>query len=142
MPPTSPRGTGSSFTLPFITAPLERHRDRCLFVSNLDNSSQKLLSSHSHGHDGKKESALTGTLMTDAFGGDGSNHIDNLIDGPASGGPNNESVETFIGRRILQASHARASIDLGVTGRPERDRPEYVSEFFFEGVMCSRVPAN
>lgn len=128
-----PRGTGSSFTLPFITAPLERHRDRCLFVSNLDNASQHLVSSHAFGHDGKKESALTGTLMVDAFGGDGSNHIDNLSDGPASGGPNNESVENFIGRRILQGSHARASIDLGVTGRPERDRPEYVSEFFFEG---------
>ncbi len=128
-----PRGTGYSFTLPTITAPLERHRDRCLFVSNIDNASQHLLGSHSHGHDGKKESALTGTLMADAFGGDGSNHIDNIIDGPASGGPNGESVENFIGRRILGGSHARASIDLGVSGRPERDRPEYVSNFFFEG---------
>jgi hypothetical protein len=128
-----PIGTGASFTLPYITAPLEPFRDRCLFVSNCDNAAMHLNDFHAFGHPGKQEAALTGTLLTSAFGGDGSNTIENVLRGaPADGpGPNGESVCNYIGTRI-RAGQPRRSVDLGVTGSQyeENERP---STFFFEG---------
>jgi uncharacterized protein DUF1552 len=130
-----PIGAGTDFTLPYITAPLEPFRDRCLFVSNCDNEVMNLNAQHAYGHPGKREGALTGTLLTSAFGGDGANHVDNVLanaPGAADGtSPNNESVCHFIGERI-RTTQPRPSIDLGVTGSPFESN-ELPSAFFFEG---------
>jgi hypothetical protein len=131
-----PNGTGAAFTLPYITAPLAPFQDRCLFVSNVDNAAMHLNRQHAHGHPAKKESVLTGTLMTGAFTGDGSNRVENVIsdqDGSDEGGPQNESVEHFVQTRRMDATHVRGSIDLGVAGRTERESNESESSFFFEG---------
>ncbi len=130
-----PSAPGAAFTLPYVTAPLEPFRDRCLFVSNCDNAAMHLNSQHAFGHPAKKESVLTGTLLTGAFTGDGSNRIENVIpdlDGSDSGGPNNESVDHFIQTQRMDATHVRGSIDLGVAGRSEREANERESAFFFE----------
>jgi hypothetical protein len=132
-----PNGTGTEFTLPYITAPLEPFRDRCLFVSNCDNAVVNLNEQHEWGHPGKRESALTGTLLTSAFRSGGANHVDNVVanaEGAASGtGPNNESVCHFIGERI-RTTQLRPSIDLGVAGS-QQESNERPSAFFFEGAV-------
>lgn len=135
-----PPSTGAlAGALPYITAPLEPFRDRCLFVSNCDNAVMGLNSQHAFGHPAKKEGALTGTLLTGAFAGDGTNRIENVIadrDGADTGGPNGESVCHFIGSRLRRSHHAFPSIDLAVAGAPQREQDYVDSEFFFEG------PAN
>jgi len=143
-----PIGAGTNFTLPYITAPLEPFRDRCLFVSNCDNAVMSLNEQHEWGHPGKRESALTGTLLTSAFRGGGANHVNDVLasaPGAAnSTGPNNESVCHFIGERI-RTTQLRPSIDLGITGSPQESN-ERPSQFFFEGavnpVTIQRNPAR
>ena len=136
LPPSSGPLSGA---LPYITAPLEPFRDRCLFVSHCDNAVMGLNAQHAFGHPAKKEGALTGTLLTGAFAGDGTNRIENVIadaDGSDQGGPNGESVCHFIGSHLRRSHHTVPSVDLSVAGRPERDQDYVDSEFFFEG------PAN
>ena len=64
-----PSAVGTAFSLPHITAPLEAFRDRCLFISNVDNAVVQLANGGTWGHPVKQESALTGTLTMSAFGG-------------------------------------------------------------------------
>ena len=139
-----PSAAGSTFTLPRITAPLEPFRQHLLFVSNVDNKATQLNSQHAFGHPAKKESVLTGTLMRAAFQGDQSNVLANVIAdraGSDQGGPNNESVCSFIGRRI-RGTRPNASIDLAVSG-DNYDRHDVNSDFFFEGpVTPVKVQAN
>ena len=134
-----PTATGSNFSLPFLSEPLAPFQDRCLWISNTDNEVMHLNSQHAFGHPAKKESALTGTLMTTAFGGDGSNRVENVIDnldGSDEGPPNNESVCNYIGTRIRSDTHTRPSVDLGINGEPSRHETDTQSSFYFEG------PAN
>jgi hypothetical protein len=129
-----PSASGSSFTFPYITAPLTPFQDRTLVVSNCDHKALQLNENHTWGHPAKQEAALTGTLMTGAFGGDGSNRVENVLStGGAEGfGPANESVEQFIGSRLRTPSHVRQSVDLAVSGRPEYEPNEVASTFCFE----------
>ncbi len=131
-----PSATGSNFTLPFVSAPLEPFKARSLFVTNLDNAVLNLNQQHSFGHPGKKEGALTGTLLTGAFQGDGTNRRANVIRdraGTDTGGPNNESVCNFIGSRIRTAAHRRPSVDVAVNGETRQTENAIDSSFFFEG---------
>lgn len=137
VPHARPSAAGDAFTLPYITAPLEPWRDRCIFVSNCDNAVMRLNDRHAFGHPGKMEGALTGTLLRSAFGGDGTNVAGNVLQGaPAesTSGPNGESVCSYIGGRI-RGTQPRRSIDVGVTGSIYESN-EVPSSFFFEG------PAN
>src|SRR5204863_3111685 len=69
-----PSAPGATFTLPYVTAPLEKLKTRCLFVSGLDHAMlHQGGASFEHGHPGKKEAALTGTLTTGAFPTNNSN---------------------------------------------------------------------
>jgi hypothetical protein len=140
----APQGMGSTFTLPYITAPLEPLRSRVLFVSNVDNKATNLNSQHAHGHPAKKESVLTGTLMRTAFSGDQSNVRANVISdraGSDQGGPNNESVCNYVGTR-LRGTRPFASVDLAIGGE-NFDRHDLNSDFFFEGpVTPVKVQAN
>jgi hypothetical protein len=123
-----PRGSATDFTLPTVSSPLEPFRDRCLFVSNLDNAVMSLNRNHAFGHPAKKQGVLTGTLLRGAFSGDRSNRIDNVMDsGPAEGGPNGPSVCHFVGSRL--GSRSFPSVDLGIHGRGDQSP----SQFFFEG---------
>lgn len=122
--------------LPYVTAPLEPFKDRCLFVSNCDNAVMGLNSQHAFGHPAKKEGALTGTLLVSAFEGDGTNRMENVIsdrDGSADGaGPNGPSVCQLVGSRLRASHHAALSVDLGVNGNPDREHDYVDSNFFFE----------
>lgn len=134
-----PSAAGSTFTLPYISAPLEPFKDQCLIVTGCDMAVTFLNNKHHFGHPAKKEAALTGTLLQNAFGGDQSNRLENVIankDDADQGGPNNESVCHFIGSRIKKSSHSLDAINLGVNGSPTRARHEIPSDFYFEG------PAN
>src|SRR5262245_1911559 len=80
-----PSTTGYGFTLPYVTAPLEPFRDRCLFVSDIDNT---LLGtggvSFVFGHPAKAESALTATLTSNAFPTTNTNHISEIVSDPTA----------------------------------------------------------
>lgn len=135
-----PDAAGANFNLPFITQPLDPFKDRCLFVSNCDNSVLRLNGDHVWGHPAKKESVLTGTLMRNAFDGDKANRVDRVLDmavDATEGGPNNESICNFVGNHLLQnRSYLTPSVDLAVAGRSDNDQGQMNSDFFFEG------PAN
>jgi hypothetical protein len=134
----APTGQGSAMALPYITAPLERFKDRCLFVSHCDQAVAWLNEKHAWGHPAKKEMALTGTLMQTAFRDGLRNHADNVIsdgDGTESGLPNNASVDHVIGEHLRQPHHTSGSIDLAIAGHTNLvDKTP--SNFSFEG------PAN
>jgi hypothetical protein len=143
-----PTATGSSFTFPFITAPLEPFKARTLIISNVDNKVVSLNAQHHFGHPGKKESVLTGTLMRAAFSGDRSNTLANVIADQAGsdvGGPNNESICSLVGRAI-RGSRPFSSIDVGVSGEAN-ELSEVRSDFCFEaattpvGVQCNPARA-
>ncbi len=130
-----PSTTGTAFKLPYVTAPLERFRDRCLFVSGidhqvLDTGGERFI----YGHPGKMEAALTGTLTTGAFGPGNTNSLADLNGGGTDGGANGPSVEHVIGQ-FLRKNHAFPSIDLAVNGEAREYPPPatYDSLFFFEG---------
>jgi hypothetical protein len=128
-----PRGTGTQFSLPYCTAPLDPFRDRCLFISNVDNKLLHLRSQYVYGHPQKKESALTGTLVTGAFGGSGRNHVDDVIVAPSdnlNSGAKSASIETVVGQAAA-GSFPRQAVNLGVLGR-EFGRDRYDSSFYWE----------
>jgi Protein of unknown function (DUF1552) len=130
-----PSATGSNFTLPYVTAPLDPFKNRALFVSAIDNSVLDAGgSSFVFGHPAKSEAALTGTLTTDAFNTVNTNQLSEIrTDAATMGGANGPSVEYIIGRALT--ARRFASIDLSVDGdAPGRAPPTTLrSRFFFEG---------
>jgi hypothetical protein len=133
-----PTTVGSGFDLPFVSAPLDPFKDRCLFVSSIDNS---VLSSGGEsfiwGHPAKKEASLTGTLTTGAFPTANTNQLSEVLATPATvGGANGPSVEHVIGQ-ALRTGQVMPSVDLGVDGSalaPWGGAEQYLpSAFFFEG---------
>jgi hypothetical protein len=133
-----PSTVGTGFDLPFVSAPLDPFKDRCLFVSSLDNT---VLStggdSFVWGHPAKKEAALTGTLTTGAFPTANTNQLSEILATTATlGGANGPSVEHLIGQ-ALRSGQAMPSVDLGVDGSalaPWGGAEQYLpSAFFFEG---------
>ena len=128
----NPRGRGTDFTLPYCTAPLDEFRDRCLFVSNVDNKVVSL--SQRYGHGQKKAGALTGTLVTEAFGSSGRHHVDNVTSlsgngiGEQAKGP---SIETVVGQ-ASEGSYARRAVNLGILGQPGDRRARFDSAFSWE----------
>jgi hypothetical protein len=131
-----PSAAGSNYTLPYVAAPLEPFKDRLAIVTGLDNKVLKTGGQNFiYGHDGKKESALTGTLTTGAFPSANGNKVSEVrSDGAPEGGANGPSLEHLIGQH-LRNGQPLSSIDLGVDGdarnrAPELSRP---SHFFFEG---------
>lgn len=128
-----PSATGSNFDFGSITAPMEPFKDRTLAVTNCPNGVLDLVSDYVYGHPGKKESVFTGTLMRHAFGGDGNNHVDNVIQSSPDGHQNTAngpSVEHVIGQFLADDSHMRASVDLGIPGRQVGEIVD--SAFFYE----------
>jgi hypothetical protein len=129
----------ASFALPYVTAPLEAFKDRCLFVSSIDND---VLGTGGNafvfGHPAKKEAALTGTLTTGAFPTTNENRVEEVrADAETTGGANGPSVEHVIGE-YLRASHPLPSVNLAVDGYAAAATwgpPEttLTSNFFFEG---------
>lgn len=131
----NPVGTGSNFTLPYVTAPLQPFADRCLFVSNIDHPMLEAGDS-TFGHPGKKEAALTGTLTTQAFPASNNNQLSEILASPNDeGAANGPSVEQLIGEH-LRGSHSRPSVDLGVDGNAGLGsgnlNTTQESSFFFE----------
>ncbi len=133
-----PSTVGTGFELPFVSAPLDPFKDRCLFVSSIDNT---VLSSGGEsfiwGHPAKKEASLTGTLTTGAFPTANTNQLAEVLAAPATiGGANGPSVEQVIGE-ALRNGQALPSVDLGVDGSamaPWGGAEQYLpSAFFFEG---------
>jgi hypothetical protein len=136
LPQWAPSATGANFTLPTITAPVEPFVDRCLFVSNCPNAVLDIGGNgYVWGHPAKKETVFTGTLMEHSFGGNGANHIDNVIPASPDGHmrtPNGPSVDHVIGQALLTGAHHRPSVDLGIWGGGGVRQYEH-SEFFYEG---------
>lgn len=136
VPQWTPSATGSDFTLGNITEPVAPFVDRCLFVSNCPNAVLNVGGhGYVYGHPAKKESVFTGTLLQNSFGGNGANHIDNVITSSPNGHfrtPNGPSVDHVIGQALLTSEHQRPSIDLGVWGRGGV-RDWVNSLFFYEG---------
>lgn len=139
--PTSqwaPTGSGSSMTLPYVTAPLEALKERCLFISQIDNEVLGVGgNSFVFGHPAKKEAALTGTLTAPAFPTTNTNHISEVIttDAP-DGASNGPSIEALIGSQ-LRSGHLFPSVDLCIDGDAGLSTwgppPEsQTSHFFFE----------
>jgi hypothetical protein len=133
-----PSTTGTGFTLPYVTAPLQPWRDRCLFVSDIDNSVlEEGGNSFAFGHPAKSEACLTGTLTSNAFPTTNTNNVTQVI-GSASAidgaRANAASVEHVIGQQ-LYSGQAFRSIDLGVDGDIVRGATPgtHTSRFFFEG---------
>jgi hypothetical protein len=127
-----PSAAGATFTLPYVTAPLEKLKSKCLFVSGLDH---KMLeqggSSFVYGHPGKQEAALTGTLTAGAFPVNNGNKVSEILASPGqTGGANAMSVEALIGQS-LTSGQPRRSVDLGVDGGQRLTKA--ASGFCFEG---------
>lgn len=135
-PAWRPTAEGAVFELGSITAPLDPFKDRCLFVSNCGHDALDLGgNAFRYGHPAKKEAVFTGTLLQVAFGGDGSNHVDNVIAADPAGHdrtPNGPSVEHVIGQSFDPTSFLRPSVDLGVWG-PGGVAGQQTSDFFYEG---------
>lgn len=136
IPMWAPAATGGTFELPAITAPLEAFKQRLLLVSRCPNSVLELGGNACiYGHPAKRESLFTGTLMQNAFTGDGSNVVGNVIESNPEGQdrtPNGPSVDKRIGDALHTAEHPRPSVDLGVWGGGGTREAE-PSDFFFEG---------
>jgi hypothetical protein len=123
-------------SLPYVTAPLEPFKERCLFVSAIDNS---VLAAGGNafvfGHPAKKEAALTGTLTTGAFATSNTNHVSEVrADAETTGGANGPSVEQVIGA-YLRNGQASPSVNLAVDGgrtAPWEPADTLNSNFFFE----------
>ncbi len=130
------RPTGSALTLPYVTAPLEAFKQRCLFVSAIDNMVLETGgNAFIYGHPGKKESALTGTLTSGAFPSNNTNQMSELLaQVSTTGGANGPSVEYLIGQ-ALKKNHPLTSVDLAVNGDANLygTGEKVTSEFFFEG---------
>ena len=129
-----PSGSGASMSLPYVTAPLERFKERCLFVSALDNAVLGVGgNSFVFGHPAKKEAALTGTLTTGAFPTSNGNLLSEVrADAQTTGGANGPSVEQVIGEALRQGQ-ASLSVNLAVDGDARGRAPSTLnSNFFFE----------
>jgi hypothetical protein len=134
-----PSATGSSFTLPYVTAPLDPFKDRCLFVTAIDHT---MLGAGGNGfvfgHPAKKEAALTGTLTTGAFPTANTNQLSEVrADATTDGTANGPSVEQIIGE-ALRVNQPLPSVNLGVDGDAGlatwgAPGPSANSNFFFEG---------
>ncbi len=127
-----PSAVGSTFTLPYVTAPLNAFRSRCLFVSDLDHTLlEQGNGAFAYGHPGKCEAALTGSFNTRAFPTNNTNHINELLATIAAGdaAANAESIEHRIGQ-FLGTGQPFSSVDLGVDG--DRGQNKLASEFYFE----------
>lgn len=133
-----PSAAGSTFTLPYVTAPLEPWRDRCLFVSDIDNTMlDEGGNSFSYGHPAKSEACLTGTLTSNAFPTTNTNNVNEILSGASAidnARANAASVEHFIGQQLF-AGQAFRSVDLGVDGDVfyGAQPASHSSRFFFEG---------
>lgn len=127
-----PSASGSTFTLPYVTAPLDAFKSRCLFVSDIDH---RMLdaggNAFSFGHPGKSEAALTGTLTTGAFPTTNGNALADLRPDPqTTGGANSESIEQVIGQ-ALRMGQPHTAVNVGIDG--DRMTPTSLqSRFFFE----------
>lgn len=149
VPQWRPSATGSTFELGPVTAAMAPFVDRALFISNTDHAALALGGNACvYGHPGKKEAVFTGTLMQNAFAGDGSNRAENVIESDPNGHdrtPNGPSLETVVGASLKTPAHPFASIDLGVNG-PGGAVPTANSDFFYEGaanpVTLSAHPAQ
>ena len=130
-----PTATGPEFDCGPITAPLEPFKDRLCFVSSCPHRVLELGGNgYVYGHPGKAEAAFTGTLMQHAFGGDGSNHVNNVVPSAPDDHtltPNGPSVEHFIGEKLRGSEHTFPSIDLGIWGGGGTRQAE-PSRFFYE----------
>ncbi len=127
-----PSASGASFTLPYVSAPLDPFKSRCLFVSDIDN---RMLdaggSGFSFGHPGKSEACLTGTLTTGAFPTTNGNALSEVrTDAATTGGANSESIEQIIGQ-ALRSGQPFNSVNLGIDG-DRRTPTSLPSRFFFE----------
>ena len=134
LPRWTPDATGSNFTLPQITEPLAPFLDRCTLISDCPHSVYDLGgNSYVYGHPAKKEGTLTGTLLQAAFSGDGSNHVDNVIESSpeVARTPNGPSVDHVIGQALATSQHMRTSVDLAIRGRGGASAAQN-SEFFYE----------
>jgi len=112
-----PTGGATGFSLPTVTSPLNDFRDRCLFVSGLDNRVLEVGGdSFTFGHPAKTEAALTGTLTTGAFNATNRNQVSDIrSDRTTDGAANGPSIEHIVGQHLLNR-HAFSSVDLGVDG--------------------------
>jgi hypothetical protein len=130
-----PSAAGTNFTLPYVSAPLEKFKDRCLFVTSVDNDVLSVVREYSYGHGAKAESALTGTLTTSAFPASNSNRLSEVLSSANNevGGANGPSVD-FIAGEFLYKNHTFKSVDLAVDGGAVRNAPADTrsSRFFFE----------
>lgn len=129
----------AAFALPYVSAPLEPWKQRCMFVSSIDN---RVLdaggNSFVFGHPAKKEAALTGTLTTGAFPTTNDNQLAEVrTDAETTGAANGPSVEQLIGEH-LRADHPLPSVNLAVDGYAAAatygpPQTTLTSNFFFEG---------
>jgi len=127
-----PSATGTTFTLPYVTAPLDPFKGRCLFVSDIDH---RMLDAGGNGftwgHPGKSEAALTGSLTTGAFPTTNTNALSEIrTDAATTGGANSESIEQIIGT-ALRSGQPFSAVNLGVDG-DRRTPASLQSRFFFE----------
>ncbi|MEM9192500.1 MAG: DUF1552 domain-containing protein [Myxococcota bacterium] len=127
-------GTGTSFTLPYTTEPLAPFRDRCIFISNIENRVVYLPPVRLGGHHMKAHSALTGTLQVNAFRG-ARNHVDDLHSNDVEDDNElpamSESVDTFVGSALRSATQPRAAVNLGMSASPW-GQESFVSRSFYE----------
>jgi hypothetical protein len=134
-----PTATGSTFDLPFVTEPLLPFKNRCLFVSSIDNRVLEVGgNAFVFGHPAKQEAALTGTLTTGAFPTDNSNLVSEIrADAETTGGANGPSVEQVIGQ-FLGSGQPLPSVNLAVDGSAAAAKygapmTTLTSNYFFEG---------
>ncbi len=116
----TPTATGSNFTLPYVTASLERFKSRMLMVSALSHGmlGDAAKRAYEYGHPGKAEAALTGTLPTNVFPTVNTNHVLDIVADPTQSteaAANGPSIEYLIGR-ALPGQRPFRSVDLGVDG--------------------------
>jgi len=130
----TPTATGKDFEFGPLTESLEPFRGRTMLITNIPNAILDF-AGRPGGHPIKKESVFTGTLTTNAFSGDGSSHVDNVIVGAGTAGvdqqPNGPSVDHVIGQALAQPHHLRPSVDLGVVAQPQSENTR-ASRFFYE----------
>ncbi|MSP71998.1 MAG: DUF1552 domain-containing protein [Myxococcales bacterium] len=99
----SPQGTESNFTLPQITAPLERHKSRCVFFDGVDNQVADVGPGGPHNRG--MATVLTGEIILEGPFADG--------DGQRAGWAGGISVDQFIAKE-LNAQTRFKSLELGV----------------------------
>ncbi|MGH1345619.1 MAG: DUF1552 domain-containing protein [Nannocystales bacterium] len=135
VPAFVPTQQGAGFEFGEICQAMEPLRDRTLVVSRCPHTVlEEAGGLYVGGHPGKKEALFTGTLMQHAFGGDGTNHVENLIAGASpqdhSRTPNGPSVEQVIGAQLRGELHPRDAVNLGIKGAGSEEITE--SRFFYE----------